>query len=843
MNRRISFLLLILMGTAMPALRAQTFTEPNEDGVEITYTVISANNVEVSAANYSGRIVVPETVNHEGTTYTVTGVGANAFRNMNRLTFVQLPVSVGRIGTQAFVNSSRLDTLVMLNPIPPTLSANNTGAVRMLFGTQMQYITVVVPSGSLQVFRNAYWNQVTHLTSPSAVPITVMPNNSRIDVNGIPNNIPDTIPTYWYERGDSILLHYSSESNDTLFFGWNGLPSNSGDLLHLVAGPDTFWADLRPVGFGQLAVNNINTLLNACGRLSFHDHMANYFYPADSTTSTLYASGLWIGGLDQDDQVHVCASRFQTPDYLPGPIYRNSPQPTAEEISKYNRLWSVSREEIDDFIANVGHHGYRIPENIMTWPGNHPDGAEVPLAPYYDADSDGYYNPRRGDYPLIRGDRMLFGIFNDAYYHFETGGSPVGVEVHMSAYSFDDPDTALANTVFLSYKVHKRMGQDLHHTYLGAFTDFDIGYAYDDYIGCDVKQSMYYGYNGDLTEGPGNGSYENSGMLPAQSCTFLGGAMLPVDGIDNMRIDLEKMRQYFPESLDSYRLDNGEYDLVRLGADADLYYPNAWRFVPGDTLGNTSINGLHFGNGIPDDERMGMTNFTYYINSTNTIFGDPVNGNDHYNYMRGYWKNGVHITYGLDGHSTETNCTFMFPGDSDSLHWGTNGIDPGEEWTESSAGNYPADRRGIGASGPFIFRYGDSQTLDLAYTTAPGRSDNTWYAVEQLRDYTASVRRQFAHDTTDSGKPFTYRPYSPIPVGVDNNEPVQPTVYPNPTRDRMTVQFGDCSPRTVELYDMTGRLVHRQNCNGYALQLSISHLPAGVYYLRAGGLTTRILKH
>ena len=30
----------------------------------------------------------------------------------------------------------------------------------------------------------------------------------------------------------------------------------------------------------------------------------------------------------------------------------------------------------------------------------------------------------------------------------------------------------------------------------GAFTDIDLGNAFDDYIGCNVQGGFYYGYNG-----------------------------------------------------------------------------------------------------------------------------------------------------------------------------------------------------------------------------------------------------------------------------------------------------------------------------------------------------------
>jgi hypothetical protein len=70
------------------------------------------------------------------------------------------------------------------------------------------------------------------------------------------------------------------------------------------------------------------------------------------------------------------------------------------------------------------------------------------------------------------------------------------------------------------------------NTWLGNFTDFDIGYAKDDYVACDVDRSMFFGYNGKTTDGTGqNGAY---GIFPpAQGVIILGGPFMDPDSYDN----------------------------------------------------------------------------------------------------------------------------------------------------------------------------------------------------------------------------------------------------------------------------------------------------------------------
>ena len=50
----------------------------------------------------SGVLTIPETVTYGGTTYTVTGIGDDAFSFCTELTSVTIPASVTRIGSYAF---------------------------------------------------------------------------------------------------------------------------------------------------------------------------------------------------------------------------------------------------------------------------------------------------------------------------------------------------------------------------------------------------------------------------------------------------------------------------------------------------------------------------------------------------------------------------------------------------------------------------------------------------------------------------------------------------------------------------------------------------------------------
>ena len=847
---------------AMFGATAQTFTVANGDGVEIKYTVTTDSTVKVVSNNYAGRIVVPQTVAYQGTTYEVDEVGFAAFQNRSGVTFVQLPPTVARIGNIAFNRCTSLDTLVLLSPEPPISQYGeeyNPAVFSGLFGstgnTLIENITICVPSGHLADYRRSVWATIKRLTSPSALPITLycIPEMEVFtDWYTISKIRSDSASyhTFFYEVGDTMRVKTSLEhftaAADSVFLGWD-----NGSLTEcVVSHADTLRPILAAIGYKTLAVNRISTPMKAHGQFGYKDYRANYFFPAQATTSPLYANGLWVSArrIDNADTVLACVNRFSAGDYVPGPLrVDGSCRNDLQTRRSFNRVWSVSRSEIDNFLDRVGTSGYSIPENILSWPGNGAEGYAAQLAPYFDADSDGVYNPRNGDYPLIRGDRMLFSIFSDATSHQTSGSEPMGLEIHASAYAFDEPaDTALSNTVFLSYKIINRSSHTYGDVHFGEFIDFDLGYAYDDYIGCDVRRGMAYGYNGTEADRPGDGAYPD--VPPAQGCTVLAGPTMDADGIDNPRIDIDKMRLHFPEQLATYASGNG-YDTVRLNADANLYYPTAWHCVPDDEAGNNAINGANFGNGIADDERIGMRRFVYFNNGiSSSINSDPQTASDYDNLLHGRWKNGQSMKYGGDAVSTGTSdddCTFMFPHDSDPLHWGTNGTVPSvsaDKWSEIVSGNTPGDRRGLVSSGPFTMEPGETNTFDLAFTTAQSEA-NYWHSVSILMALTDEVRAQFVRDTTDSGRPFTYRPIREPNTGIGST-PDLPSleVYPNPTRGHLTVALGYGQAADIDIYDIRGyKALHIPAASGQ-VGIDISGLPNGIYILHCANKNIKVVK-
>ena len=70
-----------------------------------------ATVIEKSSGGYSGEVVIPESVKHEGTAYSVTSIGEYAFYKCSGLTSVTIPNSVTSIGDYAFYECSALTSV------------------------------------------------------------------------------------------------------------------------------------------------------------------------------------------------------------------------------------------------------------------------------------------------------------------------------------------------------------------------------------------------------------------------------------------------------------------------------------------------------------------------------------------------------------------------------------------------------------------------------------------------------------------------------------------------------------------------------------------------------------
>jgi hypothetical protein len=449
----------------------------------------------------------------------------------------------------------------------------------------------------------------------------------------------------------------------------------------------------------DLDINNVRAKILTGGDMWWDLISAKYEVPKGGGANSIFAGSLWIGGLDAGGQLKVAAATYRQNgnDFWPGPLDTVNVSITGDQCQKYDQHYKITLKEVEQFngwfnnMTDPTYAGYTIPLSIMNWPahGDQSKNQTHFLAPFHDAYGDMSYNPNNGDYPdfdltgqascgstswRLYGDEALWWVFNDkGNIHTETNAQAIGLEIQAEAFAFTTNDE-INNMTFYKYKIINRSSYAMEHTWFGQWIDMDLGKYDDDYVGCDVGRGLGYTYNGAQCDG--NGAPGQYGCQPpACGCDFFQGPLAdPFDGIDNNR------------------------------------------------------------NGITDEpnEQIIMSQFIYYNNDFNPVNGNPRTGTHYYNYLRGYWGDGTHMTYGGNGVNTGVPCQFMFPGATDPTGWGTNHV-PQPAWTESSAGNAPGDRRFMQSAGSFTLQPGAVNFITTGIVWARATSGGPAGSVSLLR--------------------------------------------------------------------------------------------------------------
>ncbi len=427
-----------------------------------------------------------------------------------------------------------------------------------------------------------------------------------------------------------------------------------------------------PQSAAELTVNNVRTIIFSGGDMwwdLFGNANAWYYVPKvddrSKGVSSNFAGNVWFGGLDVGGQLKIGAQTYRQAgiDFWTGPLSTVDASTTLDVCNKYDKIFRITRLEVDNMVLSAG----PVTQPIKDWPGNGDISLnqDQSLAPFVDHDGDGVYTPEAGDYPYydvfnnagkdnaqvckarVFGDETLWWVYNDnGGVHQATGGKSIGMEVRAQAFAFKTTDE-INNMTFYNYQIINRSAFELKQTYMTVWTDADMGYYADDYIGCDVQRGLGYIYNADNFDETVGGVNGYGAYVPALGCDFFQGPLADVgNGVD----------------------DNHDGHIDELG------------------------------------EQMGMTIFNYFNNSFAGVpiqQTDPQNATQYYQYMTGFWRDGTPFTCGGNAYGGAIPTKYVYPADTY-----TSGPCGGATWTEATAGNTPNDRRFMQSSGPFSLKPG-----------------------------------------------------------------------------------------------------------------------------------------
>ncbi len=148
-------------------------------------------------------------------------------------------------------------------------------------------------------------------------------------------------------------------------------------------------------------------------------------YSNSSSLNTLFAGALWMGGYDEGNNLRVAAQTYRSSgnDYWAGPLNDTTGMVANASCQNFDQIWKVNHIAILVLLADFADGTIdNTPDNsLLRWPakGNpHFQGLvgfalpDKDLAPFFDQNNDGIYNPYDGDYPTYE-QNLINGFANE----------------------------------------------------------------------------------------------------------------------------------------------------------------------------------------------------------------------------------------------------------------------------------------------------------------------------------------------------------------------------------------------------------------------------------------------
>lgn len=554
-----------------------------------------------------------------------------------------------------------------------------------------------------------------------------------------------------------------------------------------------------PQAYDYLEFNEFTFPLTSTGDL-FHTADPNFsgLTYGNDNIPLAYAANLWIGGTSPDQQLKLAAEMYTgiSGDFIPGPIANAATQEELELIREgYNRVFTADREQVElhtayfeavlnGTVEQAFPNGYTVPQNFFDWPamGPYTLGTALYLAPFFDFDGDGFYDPAAGDYPEFCGDKCAFVIFNDQIVHESSFGQPIGLEVHLMIFCFEDNvNEDLKNTIFLNYTFFNRGTQTLKDTHVGIWNDFDLGNYLDDRVMTNVKRGAIVAYNGDANDEVLSGVPGFGEDLAAFGMMVLSGPSLDEDLTDNEPID-------------------------------EIHFGETQSYGP---------QGFGFGDGAFDNETLGLSYSIAMTSSPISQDGPPSNSSQYSNYMKARFLDGSNQIFLTD--PEEAPSRYHAPKNTDPLDVATSS-ELAIEWNEEDTGELARDVQMLGAMGPFTLQPEQQFGVSLAYVFVRDSEDGEATVLEAMDERLKNIRLIY---NETGGNCFADNILSTHEITAEIPEL---TVFPNPAQNELTVISTDQIGQ-LAITDMLGRMIITTQVNAFQTTLDVSSLESGIYFL------------
>ncbi len=350
----------------------------------------------------------------------------------------------------------------------------------------------------IALFASAVYSQSIEIIRP--LPGEKVPANNQYPITYTLSQSPNNQVNLFYS-GDSmftwekVIWEYGTGSSQTTRFLWQVPQISSINCFvkvvdfndssnYAISGPFTIY----PVYYDSCAANEIKYYFKNDGSSSTAPKYDSQglLWPGriNAYQSAVYRDGFVVTALI-DDSVYANGSAWHT-GLIPGRIGSDGdPENPADSLFK---VWKLKKNWKS---LPPGEEKNRLKYDYENWPGNIG-------APFIDNDGNNHFN-HSIDKPRLIGDETIWFVSNDsdtsrAKNFLQSGGS-AGLEYQTTIIAFNDNEM-LDDVLFKKIKVINKGTKILKDVAFGYFSDFDLGDAHDDYVGCDTTLNLGYGYNG-----------------------------------------------------------------------------------------------------------------------------------------------------------------------------------------------------------------------------------------------------------------------------------------------------------------------------------------------------------
>ena len=191
------------------------------------YSGTTASVVKLKSGYYSGSVVIPASVTYNSTTYSVTSIISDAFRNCSGLTSVTIPNSVSTINSNAFEGCTNLTSIDIPNSVTTMGESVFYGCTRLASATIGSGLTsistntfrgctslnsVTIPNNVTRIGSQAFssCSALTSITIPSSV--TTIDNSAFYGSGLTTISIPASVTSF----GSSVFMNCSSLNSVTI---------------------------------------------------------------------------------------------------------------------------------------------------------------------------------------------------------------------------------------------------------------------------------------------------------------------------------------------------------------------------------------------------------------------------------------------------------------------------------------------------------------------------------------------------------------------------------------------------------------------------------------------------